>query len=175
MIPLRDVIPSRTRPIVTVVLVVLNAIVILAGVAATPLLGAIDLLYLWLFGGTVEDRMAHGRFLVFYALCGGAAAAVHMAFARGAGVSVAGAAATAGVMGAYFVLFPQSRILVLMPVPFMIKVIEAPAYFFAALWVVLQLFAAREIPARMTGLGVGAALVFLFRRPERMRVDWWEA
>ena len=145
MIPLRDVIPSRTRPVVTVTLLALNVLVFLrqAGLGVEEMerfIGAFGLvpadfswlavltsmfvhgglmhvagnmLYLWIFGDNVEDRMGHGRFLAFYLLCGAAAALAQTAAAPDSPVPMVGASgAIAGVMGAYFVLYPKSRVLI---------------------------------------------------------------
>jgi membrane associated rhomboid family serine protease len=99
---------------------------------------------------------------------------------------VGASGAIAGVMGAYFVLYPRSRVLTLLPFPLM--VIEVPAVFLLGLWFVIQfvnglgsLVPAAEgqlaggvaFWAHIVGFGVGVVLVFLFRRPERQRVDWW--
>src|SRR5213594_661085 len=145
MIPLRDVIPSRTVPVVTITLIVVNVLVFLYEYSLGPSLdnfmltfalipagfswitvftsmflhGGLlhvggNMLYLWIFGDNVEDRMGHGRFLVFYLLCGLAAALAQTIANPDAIVPMVGASgAIAGVMGAYFVLYPRSRILTL--------------------------------------------------------------
>src|SRR4030095_7327903 len=70
--------------------------------------------YLWIFGDNVEDRVAHGRFLVFYLLCGIAAAYGQVLMSPDSVAPMVGASgAIAGVMGAYFVLYPHSRALTL--------------------------------------------------------------
>ena len=75
-----------------------------------------NMLYLWIFGDNVEDRMGHGRFVVFYLLCGAAAALAQTMFDPDSPVPMVGASgAIAGVMGAYFVLYPRSRIVTLLP------------------------------------------------------------
>ena len=75
-----------------------------------------NMLYLWIFGDNVEDRMGHGRFLAFYLLCGTAAALGQTLTVPDSVVPMVGASgAVAGVMGAYFVLYPHSRIVTLLP------------------------------------------------------------
>src|SRR3954466_15569463 len=122
MIPLRDVIPSRTTPYVTFILIALNTLVFLyqfsLGRAVDEFIlyfGLIpaafswvavftsmfvhggllhigsNMLYLWIFGDNVEDRMGHGRFLVFYLLCGIAAAAAQTAMSPDSVVPMVGA------------------------------------------------------------------------------------
>jgi membrane associated rhomboid family serine protease len=216
MIPLYDVIPSRTLPVVTVALILLNALVFLfelsLGSAVDLLLltyGLVpadfslptlftsmflhggfthvggNMLFLWIFGDNVEDRMGHGRFLAFYLLCGAAAALAQTLMQPASLVPMVGASgAVAGVMGAYFVLYPHSRIVTLLPI---IVVIEVPAIFFLGIWFLMQ-FASGigSIAAAASGDGGGIAFwahvagfatglvgVFVFRRPERQRVEWW--
>ena len=142
MIPLRDVIPSRTTPYVTIMIIVLNAMAwlfelslpqddlnqfltafgVVPGAFAWPTLVTSMFLhgswshvignmwYLWIFGDNVEDNVGHGRFIVFYLLCG-FAAAIGQIFADPASMlpTIGASGAIAGVMGAYFVLYPQDR------------------------------------------------------------------
>src|SRR5688572_14200106 len=142
MIPLRDVIPSRTVPVVTVTLIIVNALAflyelslgdsvdlflrtyglvpaefsLLTLVTSMFLHGGFshvggNMLFLWIFGDNVEDRMGHLRFLTFYLLCGGAAALAQTMMQPDSLLPMVGASgAVAGVMGAYFVLYPQSQI-----------------------------------------------------------------
>ena len=75
-----------------------------------------NMLYLWIFGDNVEDRLGHVRFLVFYLLCGVAAALGARLIDPSSKIPMIGASgAIAGVLGAYFVLFPRSRVLTLVP------------------------------------------------------------
>jgi len=219
MIPLRDIIPSRTRPLVTCSLIAMLALVFLYDLGAgpgagaprellgpmpgapgvlmlasifrhrDPLLLAVSTLYLWMFGGTVEDRLGHGRFLVFYLLCGTAAALarasadqVSLGAPNGAG------AAVSGMMGAYVLLYPKSRVLTLVPVPLGIRLIEVPATFFFGIWAVVQLAVSlgptpagpasastgAVLGGHLAAIATGLAGVGLFQRPERRRVEWWD-
>jgi len=94
---------------------------------------------LWLFGDNVEDRMGHIRFFLFYLFCGILAGLAHLVFHPGSTIPTIGASgAIAGVMGAYFLLFPFSRILVLMPVLFYPLFFEIPAVFYLFLWFITQ-------------------------------------
>jgi membrane associated rhomboid family serine protease len=221
MIPLRDVIPSRTTPVVTISIIAVNALVFLREFTLGPdvnefiiayglipaafswatlitsmfvhggfLHFAGNMLYLWIFGDNVEDRMGHGRFLTFYLLCGTAAALAQTIMSPDSVVPMVGASgAIAGVMGAYFVLYPHSRIVTLVPIFFFIQLIEIPAIFFLGIWFALQFLsgvgsiatAASREPAggvafwaHVAGFVAGLGGVFLFRRPERQSVDWWD-
>jgi rhomboid family protein len=173
MFPVSDVIPSRTTPVVTIGLIVLNlaafvfeltltdrelqAFVQSYGVVPADLtwpsivtsmflhggwlhvLG--NMLYLWIFGDNVEDRMGHGRFLLFYLGCGAAASLGQAALTPSSVVPMVGASgAIAGVMGAYFVLFPQSRVLTAVFIVFFMDLIEIPAIFFLGIWFLMQFF-----------------------------------
>ncbi len=96
-----------------------------------------NMLYLFIFGAAVEESMGHGRFLGFYLASGIAAAIAMVAMMPGANVPVIGASgAIAGVLGAYFVLFPRARILTVLPM----KVVEAPAVVYLLGWFALQLY-----------------------------------
>ena len=220
MIPLRDVIPSRTRPGVTIGLIAVNVLVFLfqamlpeetaqrfldafavvpaqfslvdvftslfvhAGIAHL----AGNLLFLWIFGDNVEDRLGHGRFAVFYVVCGYVAAIAQTALVPDSLIPMVGASgAIAGVMGAYVVLYPQSRVLMLFPCPPIL--FELPAVFFLGFWFVMQflsgigtlpIFRGGTISggvafwAHVAGFACGLALVIPMRRRERMDVDWWD-
>ena len=221
MIPLRDVIPSRTTPGVTIAIIALNALVFayefslgsevnefIIGYGLIPaafswatlvtsmfLHGGFfhfagNMLYLWIFGDNVEDRMGHGRFVAFYLLCGTAAALAQTIMSPDSVVPMVGASgAIAGVMGAYFVMYPHSRIVTLVPIFLFIQLIEIPAIFFLGIWFLMQFLsgvgsiatAASRQPAggvafwaHVAGFAAGVGGVFLFRRPERQRVDWWD-
>ncbi len=96
---------------------------------------------LYLFGDNVEDRLGHVRYLLFYILSGLAAMMVHVLLNPMSMVPTIGASgAIAGVMGAYFLLFPRSRILVLIPVFFYPLFFEVPAVVYLFIWFISQLF-----------------------------------
>jgi membrane associated rhomboid family serine protease len=137
-----------------------------------------NMLYLWIFGDNVEDRLGHVRYLVFYLLCGIAATFAQFAFASGSSIPNLGASgAIAGVLGAYIVMFPQGRVNVLV----LRGVVTMPALVVIGLWIVLQLFsgvgsiaAAGQTGgvaylAHIGGFVAGVVLSFLFRRgPEAL-------
>lgn len=100
-----------------------------------------NMLYLWIFGDNVEDRLGHGRYVLFYFACGAAAALGQVAVHPSSPVPMVGASgAVAGVMGAYFVLYPRSRVLTAVFVVFFMDIIEIPAIFFLGIWFLMQLF-----------------------------------
>lgn len=96
---------------------------------------------LWIFGDNVEDEMGHSRFLIFYLLCGILANLSHYIFSPLSTVPAIGASgAIAGVMGAYIVLFPYSRIITLIPLLFIPLFIPIPALVYLLIWFLTQLY-----------------------------------
>jgi len=99
-----------------------------------------NMLYLWIFGDNVEDRLGHVRFLLFYLGAGALAAILQLLFNPFSAVPMLGASgAIAGVMGAYFVLYPQSRVLTAVFILIFFDLIEIPAVFFLGIWFLMQL------------------------------------
>jgi membrane associated rhomboid family serine protease len=99
-----------------------------------------NMLYLWIFGDNVEDRLGHVGYLFFYLICGVAAGLAHVLSNAGSPVPTVGASgAIAGVLGAYLVLFPRARVLTVLPI-FPITTTYIPATFFLGIWFVLQVF-----------------------------------
>ncbi len=97
--------------------------------------------FLWIFGANVEDRLGHIPFLVFYFVCGIVAGLTHVFFNWGSSVPTIGASgAISGVVGAFLILFPVSRILTLVPIIIIPLIFEIPAIIFIAIWFALQLF-----------------------------------
>jgi membrane associated rhomboid family serine protease len=97
-------------------------------------------LFLWIFGNNVEDSMGRLRFLIFYLVCGLAAAAVQIAISPASPVPMVGASgAIAGVLGAYLVLYPRVRVHVLFVWVIFVQVIVVPAYLMLLWWIGLQL------------------------------------
>jgi membrane associated rhomboid family serine protease len=217
VIPLRDVIPSRTTPYITITIIVINALawfvelslsrdvlpvflqvygVVPAHFQPASLISSMflhgswshvigNMWYLWIFGDNVEDRVGHGRFIVFYLLCGILAAIAQIAVDPTSELPTIGASgAIAGIMGAYFVLYPQSRVLTLLPWIF-IQVVEMPATILLGFWFLMQLFSAGAIAvtasthgggvafmAHVAGFAAGAAGIFVFRKRQ---LDPWAA
>lgn len=131
-----------------------------------------NMLYLWIFGDNVEDRLGHTMFTIFYLLCGLAATFAQLAFSLGSNVPNLGASgAIAGVLGAYLVMFPQGRVRVLQGQ----QVIPVPALIVIGFWFVLQLFSGIgsiantadtggvAYMAHIGGFIAGFVLTFLFR------------
>jgi membrane associated rhomboid family serine protease len=131
-----------------------------------------NMLYLWIFGDNVEDRFGHGKFVVFYLLCGLAATFAQMAFNTGSNVPNLGASgAIAGVLGAYILLFPGAQVRVLMGR----GVVPMPALVVIGLWIVLQFISGIgsiantaetsgvAYMAHIGGFVAGLALAFIFR------------
>jgi hypothetical protein len=98
---------------------------------------------LYIFGDNVEDRLGHVRYLVFYLVCGVVSGLVHFLSNVYSNVPIVGASgAIAGVMGAYFLLYPTSRILTLIPILIFPLFVEIPAFVFLGLWFLLQFLSA---------------------------------
>ncbi len=110
---------------------------------------------LWLFGDNVEDRLGPVRFLIFYVLCGVMAMGAHVLLHAGSNIPAIGASGSiGGVMGAYLVLFPFARMVVMVPILFYPLLVEIPAVVFLVLWFISQVTgAAVEFLARISGVG----------------------
>jgi len=95
--------------------------------------------FLWIFGGQVEDRLGHFTYLVFYLICGLGSGIAQLAFSWGSKLPGIGASgAIAGVLGAYIVFFPSSRILTLVPLFIIWFTAQIPALVFIGLWFAIQ-------------------------------------
>ncbi|MBM4042533.1 MAG: rhomboid family intramembrane serine protease [Planctomycetes bacterium] len=137
--------------------------------------------YLWIFGDNVEDRMGHIKFLVFYLLCGLAAAGAQLAANSGSNVPMVGASgAIAGVLGAYLLAFPYARVSTLIFLGFFITVVQLPAFILLGFWFLLQFFSGMESMtlaetggvawwAHVGGFVAGMLLLFVFQKPEPKR------
>jgi membrane associated rhomboid family serine protease len=96
--------------------------------------------FLWIFGDNIEDILGHGKYLVFYLLCGIAAGMTQTLFTPGSRVPMVGASgAIAGVMGAYLIKFPRSQIRTLLFVVFFITTFDVPAWVMLIYWFGIQL------------------------------------
>jgi membrane associated rhomboid family serine protease len=182
MIPFRDNIPSRSFPIINILIIVINIVAFVYELSlgsglqrfinhyalipaqvlswppphaslqqvATPFLTAMflhagwlhligNMLYLWIFGDNVEDRLGHINYLFFYILCGLGAGIAHTIINAGSTVPSLGASgAIAGVLGAYLVSYPFARVLTLVPILIFLQVIEIPAIIVLGFWFVMQ-------------------------------------
>lgn len=99
-----------------------------------------NMLYLWIFGNNVEDAMGHLRFVVFYLLCGSAAVLAQALVAPASTIPMIGASgAISGVLGAYLLLYPHARVLVVVPLGFATRILHLPAMLVLGFWFGLQL------------------------------------
>jgi len=100
-----------------------------------------NMLFLWIFGTNIEDSIGPTKFILFYLASGLAAAALFVIFSPNSNVPMVGASgAIAGVLGAYLVAFPRTRILTLVWLFFFIRIIRLPASFMLGFWFIYQLF-----------------------------------
>jgi membrane associated rhomboid family serine protease len=135
-----------------------------------------NMLYLWIFGDNVEDRMGHLKYLVFYLLTGYIATIAHVLYAPFSELPLIGASgAIAGVLGAYLILYPRAKVLTLDFVFIFIQIIPIPAVVFLGFWFILQLLnrtaslsaqAAQGVAfwAHIGGFIAGMLLVKIFSR-----------
>jgi len=139
-----------------------------------------NMLFLWIFGDNVEDRLGHVRYLLFYFLCGLAASAAHIYFNWGSPIpSVGASGAIAGVLGGYFLLFPKATVRTLLFLGPFVTITRIPAIIMIGFWFVTQLLAGVAafgqteqtagvaFWAHIGGFIVGLPLVLLLRQPER--------
>jgi membrane associated rhomboid family serine protease len=117
-----------------------------------------NMLALYIFGDNVEDRLGHGRYLVFYLLGGTLAALAHLVAYRTSDVPTIGASgAIAAVLGAYLVLYPRARVLTLIPIFIIFPIIEVPAVIFLGFWFLSQLVTGVSALSTNTFQGGGVA------------------
>jgi len=140
---------------------------------------------LWIFGDNVEDRMGPLRFIIFYLVCGVLAALTQVLVTPNATIpSVGASGAIAGVLGAYLLLFPTARLIVLIPILFFPFFFELPAVIFLVLWFFIQLFSGTAMlasPQQVGGIAfwahIGGFIAgmllcrFFVRRPVRRRLQ----
>ena len=98
-----------------------------------------NMLYLWIFGNNIEEKLGHTKYLIFYLTCGALAALAQWYFSPFSSIPSLGASgAIAGVMGAYILRFPHAQILTLIPLGFLITSVRIPAIFFLGFWFIQQ-------------------------------------
>ena len=133
---------------------------------------------LWIFGDNIEDVMGHGRYLLFYLLCGVVAVAAQGLAAPLSQVPMVGASgAISGILGAYLCTYPRAKVLTLLPIFIFFYLVEVPAFFFLGLWFLLQFLqgwmqysAAAGVAsgvawwAHVGGFGAGVVLIRYFRK-----------
>lgn len=220
MIPIHDDNPTSIRPVVTVGLIAINALVFLWQLTLTPgqqetaiyafgmipavLLNDIampaeigaapaaltvltsmfmhggwmhilgNMLYLWIFGNNVEDACGHGRFILFYLACGVTAALTQAFQDPSSTVPMVGASgAIGGVLGAYLLLHPRARVLVLIPILIYMHAARIPAVLVLGLWFVIQFISSAAAPsgeggvaywAHIGGFVAGVVLILFAKR-----------
>jgi membrane associated rhomboid family serine protease len=137
--------------------------------------------FLWIFGDNIEDILGHGKYLLFYLLCGVGAAMTQVYFSPDSRVPMVGASgAIAGVMGAYMMKFPHSRINTLIFLAFFITTVEVPAWVMLIYWFFIQLISGvgsvgysqvsqggTAFLAHVGGFVAGIGLIYLMRPKER--------
>jgi membrane associated rhomboid family serine protease len=215
MFPVSDIIPSRTRPVVTIGLIVVNSLaflyqlqldrqgmyelahahgVIPADFVWRSVLTSLfihdgwihfggNMLYLWIFGDNVEDSMGHAAYALFYFAAAALAALAHTAFSAASTAPLIGASgAVAATMGAYFVLYPRSRVLTAIFLLLYLDLIEIPAIVFLGIWLLMQLLSGLAsmgagaadggvaFTAHIAGFAVGATVALVLR--QRRRLHW---
>ena len=135
-----------------------------------------NMLYLWIFGDNVEDRFGSAQYIVFYLLCGIVAAIVQGLIAAGPMVGASGA--IAGVLAAYFVMYPTARVSTLVFLGLFITIVELPALIVIGMFILLQVIegiaelrlggysATEHIAyfAHIAGFAAGLLLLPFFRR-----------
>jgi len=206
VIPLKDMTPRRSVPVVTLLLILANAIEFfhqetlspksaeafvlaygmvpakiqyaLAGTHHVTLIQAFSTLFtcmflhagwmhiignmwfLWIFGGNVEDRLGSPGYLLFYLFCGIGSSATELLFTWGSHIPSLGASgAISGVLGAYIIFFPSSRILTLVPLFIIWFLARIPAFVFIGLWFAIQ-FLAGVGSLGQTGPGAGGGVAW---------------
>ena len=151
-----------------------------------------NMLYLWIFGDNVEDRLGHFKYVLFYLACGWAASYAHIWSSPGSRLpSIGASGAIAGVLGAYITLHPHAHVVALLPLGIFTQIVKIPALFFLGFWFLQQfLMGAISLGVRTAETGgvawwahiggfvAGIVLVRILgggRRPRPAARDaWWE-
>lgn len=117
-----------------------------------------NMLYLWVFGDNIEDKLGHVRYIIFYIVCGVVSSALYVYVDPHSVVPTIGASgAISGVLGAYVLLFPKARVLTVIPIFIFLQFVELPAILVLGLWFVLQLFSGLASLGQQTAEGGGIA------------------
>jgi membrane associated rhomboid family serine protease len=142
-----------------------------------------NMLYLWIFADNVEDSMGHGRFILFYALCGVAAALAQAAPELGSTIPMIGASgAVSGILGAYVLLYPHARILVVVPLVVILYTLRLRAIVVLGIWFAIQLMSSLAAPAvgggvafraHLGGFIAGVLFIQLFAKRQPARVKFF--
>jgi membrane associated rhomboid family serine protease len=143
-----------------------------------------NMLFLWVFGGNVEDRLGHLRYLGLYFICGIGAGLAQIAVNWGSRLpSIGASGAISGVMGAYIVLFPGARVLMLVPLLFFFFTVRIPALLVLGYWFVIQFLSGLSTLGQINQGGVawwahiGGFILGMFLvwglRQQRRQYDFW--
>lgn len=176
-VPARFFHPTPDFPFSASVITIFTAMFLHGGILHV----AGNMLYLWIFGDNVEDALGHLRYLFFYLLCGVTATLLQAAFLPDSPIPNLGASgAIAGVLGAYFVLFPHARVVTIVPLFIFFPLVEVPAGFYLLFWFLLQFWnGSASLASRHGAMGgvawwahvggflSGLVLVFLLRPARR--------
>jgi membrane associated rhomboid family serine protease len=118
-----------------------------------------NMLFLWVFGNNIEDRLGHVRYAIFYVLCGVAAAYAHILVNPASFIPTVGASgAISGILGGYLILWPAATIVSLVPLGFFFFSIRTPAWISLGLWFALQLLGGA---AGLGRIGEGGGVAYL--------------
>lgn len=134
-----------------------------------------NMLFLWIFGDNIEDRLGHGKFILFYLATGLFASLTHILLDPNSIVPMVGASgAIAGVLGAYFLLYPRAQVITLVFLVFFVSMARVPAVFFLGFWFLIQLLSSGNGGgiawfAHIGGFLAGVAVVLAFRLKPRGR------
>jgi membrane associated rhomboid family serine protease len=139
-----------------------------------------NMIFLWIFGDDIEDALGHVRYLVFYIICGLAAISLHSIIYHNSQTMVLGASgAISGILGAYFLLYPEVRVLTVVPIFFIIRFIWIPSTFFLIIWFVFQLLYAANpqahqiaFLAHIGGFLAGLGIIHLFFPHNEVKRDF---
>jgi len=115
-----------------------------------------NMLYLWIFGDNIEDKLGRGRFVIFYLLCGIIAALAHVMIDPDSNIPTIGASgAVAGVLGGYLLLYPMVSVTTVIPI-FLFRRVQLPAWILLGLWFAMQLFSGFTQSAESAGVAFWA-------------------
>jgi len=141
-----------------------------------------NMLYLWIFGNNIEDVMGGKRFIIFYLVCGVIAVYSHAWFQTQSQIPMIGASgAVSGVLGAYLLLFPNARVLTLIPLGIIMPIVHVPAVVVLGVWFAVQIFSSLSVSlaaplgaggvawfAHVGGFVAGMSLIFFFKNRRRV-------
>lgn len=164
-----NLIDIRPRSVVPPPLTLFTAMFVHGGVLHL----AGNMLFLWIFGDNIEDVLGHFKFILFYLVSGVVASMAHIFIEPSSTLPMIGASgAIAGVLGAYFLLFPRAQVLTLVFLVFFINIVRIPAVIFLGIWFLFQILGSGSGGsiawyAHIGGFVAGAAIVLILRPKKR--------